>query len=225
MCGPSSQQQMLAGQSQSMASEFQANFRKQFENQSSILASLNNALSPMVAAGPNQHGFSPDELAALNTKIINTGGAAARNAAQATGTALAGRGGGGDSGLESGVDQQIKATIASKAAGDIANAQNNVQLQDFETGRQNFFNAVSGQKALAGLYDPTAYGSLGLKGNETAFGEATKVQDMKNQKEAAIAGGITSLATGALTFGMGAVQGGGLLGGFQALAGQNVGDS
>jgi hypothetical protein len=98
-CGPSSAESISQGAEQSLAQEMQSNYATRFADQQQVLDRLNQSLSPIVAAGPNQQGFSPKELANLNTQAINTTGAAARNATQAAQTSLAGCGGGGDSGL------------------------------------------------------------------------------------------------------------------------------
>jgi hypothetical protein len=200
-CGPSTAVQNDAAQAQSFSNLMQANYQQQFGAQSAILSSLNAALSPIVSAGPNQQGFSPAELSALNSKAISNGGAAYKNAAMALGGQMAGHAS--SSGLESGVDKQLRAGLASSAAGGVANAENNINLQNYETGRQNFFNATSGQRALAGLYDPSSYGKLSAETQQQAFNQNHTVEQENNQMSAGIIGGITSLATGAATFGLG----------------------
>lgn len=216
-CGPSNQEKSLAGQQASFSSLLSSNYQQQFANQSDILSSLNHAMSPIVSAGPNQQGFSGAELADLNTRAINNTGAAYRNAAQATGANLAGRSNlglpGGSSGLISGVDKQIRGAQASQAAGQLAGEQNEIGLKNYETGRENFFNAASGQRALAGLYNPTGYAGEATGANAQAFGQADKISNEENQKSASILGGITSLATDALTFGAGGLAGGAGMGG------------
>lgn len=212
-CGPSSQEQGLAASQNSFSSLLSSDFQQQFASQNSVLNNINAAMNPIVAAGPNQQGFSSAELADLNTKAINNSGAANRNAAQAASSQLAGRGGGGSSGLESGVDKQIRGSIASQQAGNLANTENNIDTQNYETGRQNFFNAAAGQRALAGLYNPSSYAGDANQAESSAFGQADKISDEENQKSAAIEGGITSLAMDAATFGAGGLAGGGGMGG------------
>lgn len=207
MCGPSGQEEQLAGEQASFASTLQANYATQFGAQSSILSSLNNAMSPIVAAGPNQQGFSAQELSTLNTSALNNGAAAARNAEQSTAGALAGRGGGGSSGLMSGVDQQIKAGVASNAAGQTAGALNSIQQQDYATGRANFFQAVGGQQTLAGLYAPSQYAQNANTGTGQAFQDASSISEQQGQEEADIAGGITSVAEMGLSGGFSGLSG------------------
>jgi len=209
MCGPSGAEKYSASQETSLAQMLQANFQTTFGEQQSVLKSLNNSLSPILAAGPNQQGFNAPELANLNTTAINASGAAARNAEQAAGNALAGRGGGGSSGLESGVDQQIKAGIASTATGQLAAQQNQIQAANYATGRQNFFNAVNGENAIAGQYNPSSYGGEASNANQAAFTMADKIQQEAAQAQAEEISGITSLAMdagGAILGGISGVQ-------------------
>jgi hypothetical protein len=209
-CGPSSAESMSQGAQQSLAQEMQANYATRFADQQQVLDRLNQSLSPIVAAGPNQQGFSPEELANLNTQAINTTGAAARNATQATQTSLAGRGGGGDSGLVSGIDRQIQGSIASSEAGNLADTQNKITAADYATGRQNYETGLKilggGPNSVAGLYDPAAFGGLASKTNESSFNEADKISQEQNAKSAAIWGSLSSLAKSGLSFATGGIS-------------------
>jgi hypothetical protein len=205
MCGPTAAEKSLQAQEQSFSTLLQSDYSQQFQNQQGVLAKLNESLTPTLEAGPNQMGYSPQELAALNTQAINTTGANYRNAAVAAGSALAGRGGGGSSGLESGVEQQIRAGIASGAAGTLSGEQLGITESNYATGRQNYDTALGGAQALAGEYNPLGYAGAGTSANTGAFGEAQTIQQQQAQKDQMIAGLITSGASDAL---------GGLAGGF-----------
>jgi hypothetical protein len=181
-----------------------------------LIQSLNKSLSPLVATGPNQQGFSAPELASLNTAAINNSGAASRNATQAAQGALAGRGG--DSGLQSGVDQQIIGSIKSNSANQLAGAQNQIAQANYATGRANYFNGVSGLSGLAGLQSNKGDEAIG--GNANAFKDADTISNETNAEQAAIAGGIASIGMDAATFGVGAAGGGGFMGGLKGLTGQ-----
>jgi hypothetical protein len=181
-----------------------------------LIQSLNKSLSPIVGAGPSQAGWSPQEAAAISTATINNGGAAARNATQAAQGALAGRGG--DSGLQSGVDQQILSTIKSNSADQIAKQQTQNTIDNYTQGNQNFWKASGGVAGLAGLQSNNGDSAIGGSGN--AFKQADTIQQEQNQEEAAIAGGIASIGMDAATFGVGAAGGGGFMGGLKGLTGQ-----
>lgn len=165
MCGATTAQKQIAGSQQGFMSQLDAAFGQNFGKQSDLYQNLTRSLTPTLNAGPNQQGFSAEENAALNTNAINTTGANYRNAAQAVGGQLAGRGDG--SGLQSGVDQQIRASIADKAAGQLSDEQNQITQANYGQGRQNYFNAVTGLGGVAAGENPT-----GFAGQATAAGNA-----------------------------------------------------
>jgi hypothetical protein len=206
MCGPSSQENAIANSNQSFANLLQGNYNTLFGQQQGVLNSINRSLSPILAAGPNQHGFSGDTLAALQTQAINNAGATNRNAQQAARTYGAGEGGGGTSGLTSGITKQIEAGIASQSAGQEASQLNQITQADFAQGNQNYWRAQGGMDQLAAGYSPNAASSGAISEGGQAFGEANQINQEKNQKWQAIAGGISSLAGGALSFATGGLS-------------------
>lgn len=192
-CGASGAEKGLEGQEADLASILQGNYATRFASQQAMLGAINSSLSPTLEAGPNQTGFSAPELAAFNTQAINTTGANYANAAKALNGQLAGRGG--DSGLESGVDQQIKSTLASQSAGQLSNEELGITQANYATGRQNYENAVSGMMALAGEENPQSFASGASSANSSAFGEAKEINEENNQVAADIgglAGGVIS---------------------------------
>lgn len=196
MCGPSTSEKNLEANEASFAQQLQQNYAQNFADQQAVLTHLNSVLSPILEAGPNQTGFSPQEAAALNTQAIDTTGAQAANAERAVGNELAGRN---DSGNlpESGVDQALKAQIASSAAGQLSSEQLGITEANYATGRQNFAQAVGEEQGLAGQYNPVSTGSLASGTNASAFGEANQIAQQQSQELSDIGGGVLSLATGA----------------------------
>jgi hypothetical protein len=200
MCGPSGSEKSLAAQSQSLSSLMQADFGQRFGQQSSVLQSLNQSLSPIVAAGPSQQGMSSSELATLNTSAINSAGAAARNARAAAGNFSAGQNN--TSGLTSGITKQINAGVDSAAANTLATNQLGITKANYDQGSANYWRALGAQQGVANAYDPSAFGSQAIGANSNAFGQAKTITDQTNAEQAAIAGGISSIAGGFLTGGL-----------------------
>jgi len=198
MCGPTSSEKLLEGQSQSFSSMLQGNYSTLFGNQLDVLGAINKSLSPILAAGPNQQGFSAQELAALNTQAINSAGAAARNASQAVGNFGAGQGAGGSTGIVSGVQKQLQSSVASSSANQLATTQDQITQANYNQGSANYWRAQGGMEQLAQGYSPNAAASAGIESNKNAFGEASTIQQQQQQEDQMIAGGITSLATGAI---------------------------
>jgi hypothetical protein len=200
MCGPTNQEKQLQGQSQSFATMLQGNYGTLFGQQQGVLNSINRSLSPILAAGPSQRGFSAEENAALNTQAINSAGAASRNAQQATANFGAGQGGGSGTGLISGVQKQLQSAVASQSANQLASAQDQITQADYTQGNQNYWRAQGGLNTLAEGYSPNSAQGGAINSNQNSFGEAKTIQDQKLQEAQAIAGGVTSLAGSALGF-------------------------
>jgi hypothetical protein len=221
VCGPSGQQKSLAGTEQNFAGVLQSDYASRFGQQSAVLQNLNSTLTPIFEQGPNQQGFGAQELAALNTAAGEGVGSNYAKASRALNNQLAVRGGGNEV-LPSGAADQLKEELASAGAAQSSALENQITTANYAQGRKNWQEAGAGLSALAGEFNPSAYGSLTSGANQAAFSEATKIQDMKNQEQADIAGGVASLAMDAASFGAGALGGGGFdfAGGLQALTGK-----
>lgn len=206
--GEGTQQSM--GAEQNLANMMQSDFQQQYQNQQGVLSSLRSSFAPTLAAGPSQMGYSPQLTAALNTQAINATGAASRNAQQFAATNSPAFQG--NTGLESGVQQQIRGSIASAQAQNLANEQIGVTEASAKQGNENYWKAASGMSALGSQYDPSNMGKLAQGANETVYGQQHS-QDLTRQK---FASGIVNMGVG---IGMDALTGGIAGGGMGALKG------
>src|SRR5277367_3499793 len=111
MCGPSSQENSLEAQQSGLAKTLGANYNQYFGSQSAVLQNLNNMLTPIAEAGPDQQGFGANELAALNTQAGEGVGQNYAKASQALNTTLATRGGGNEA-LPTGAQAALKGSLA-----------------------------------------------------------------------------------------------------------------
>jgi hypothetical protein len=210
MCGPSQQEYNAQEQESSFMQDYSNAFNTRQASQTSLLNNINNTLNPILQAGPNQQGFSASELASYDTQALDTTGKNYANAERALDTNASA---GGDSTVESGVQQQQKGALASEAAGTTSGEELGINEANYAQGRQNFESAVGGEESVAQLENPTAYGNLTQTANSTDFNESSQINQQSNQEEADIAGGITSLAGAALTGGASSVLGGLMKGG------------
>lgn len=216
MCGPSGSEKSLASGEESFSTSLQGAFNTRLGQQSATLANLNRTLNPILAAGPNQEGFSAPEKAALNTQAINTTAGNYANAARAAGNRAAANNGS-SSGLQTGGEQQIQGDIAAQGASQLSSEQEGITEADYATGRQEYNTALSGTESLAGLENPDALGSLANNANSTAFGEEKDIEEQEGQKYAEI-GGLVSGGLSALSGGLaGGLGGGGAKGFFKGL--------
>lgn len=205
MCGPSGAQKTLSNEQSQFFNELQASYSQNFGEQQAVLSSLNNALQPILEAGPNQPGFSAAETAALNSEAINATAANARNAEVVAGSSV-----GGNTGVTTGGTKQLEAGIASEAGKNLSSEENQIGLTSAELGRQNFFNAEQGLAGIASLENPVPYAGASNTAGGLAFNEATQIQNMKNQEEADIGGAVAGLAlapfTGGASLGFGQLK-------------------
>lgn len=118
--------------------------------------------------------------------------------------------------MVSGVDQQIKAGLASQASGQLSGEELGITQNNYATGRNNFWQANAGMNALAGIQNPLGFGSEGTQANQSAFGEQSQIEQQQAQKDQEIIGTITGVAADVAT--------GGLSGGMSALMGAGGGD-
>lgn len=208
MCGPSSQEKDLANSNADFSKLLQSNYQTNNGNQQSILSNINRSLTPIVNAGPSQEGYSPAEAAALNTEAINNAGGQAKNLEQIVNSSQAGKGGGGSSGLTSGIQQALNATAASSVANNLSSTQNQNLINNYNTGRQNYNAALAGEEGVASQYSPTALAGTAGGVGSNAFNEASTINQQKQQGESEIAGLATSLGGDALTAGLSSLGGG-----------------
>lgn len=192
MCGPTSAETTQQTNAATYASQLQANYGTLFGQQQGVLSSLNKSLSPTLAAGPSQQGFSGSESAALNTAAINNAGAANRSAQQAAANFGAGQGGGGTSGVQSGITKQIQGAIAGQSANQLATSQNNIQQANYAQGNQNYWKAQGAMQELGQQYNPNSAQSGAISEGGQAFSDASAIAAQAPGEQ--IAGDITALA-------------------------------
>lgn len=216
--GPSSQETQLANQQQSLSQTMTDAFSQRLDMQNQIFSNLNQALSPIVAAGPGQRGGSPQQWAAENSLAISNAAAASRNARQSVNAQLAGQGGGGTSGQISGIQSQIAGTLASNAETQLSNATEENLVHQYDVGNQNFFKATQGEQTLGNAQDALQFGQGAVGTTESAFNEANKVNSEKGSILGDI-GKVVGLGGQALggVLGLGGM-GGGLIEGIQNVA-------
>jgi hypothetical protein len=193
MCGPSGQEEQIAGQQSSLASTLQSNYNQQFANQSQVLSNLNNLYTPIAEAGPDQQGFGGQELAAINTQEGQGVGTNYAHASQALNNTLASQGGGNEF-LPNGAQAELKGSLATSAANQLSSEQLQTTQANYAQGRQNYNQATAGLQTLASQYNPTGFASGANDAFKQSFTDANQIQTQKNQEQQAIASGIAGIA-------------------------------
>lgn len=201
--GASSQQEQLANSQQNFYNTMTQDYNTQFGNQSAILSKLNNTLSPIVAAGPNQFGYSAAETNNLNSSALQNTGQQYANASQALKANQAATGGG-NVPLPSGVQSQQQAGLASSAANQASNQLLGIQQSGYQQGYNTFENAVGQLGGVASQYNPTGFAGSANSAGSAAGTTANQVTQLNNAASpwnlvGGLLGGAASAVTGGLT--------------------------
>jgi len=200
-CGATPGQQQLATQQTSAYTTLTNQASSQFGQASGVFNDLVSSFAPIVAAGPNQQGFSPAEVSAMNSQAITNTGQGYRNAKAAVGNAESAVGGGNTGDTSGGATVGENLSLAENAGNQTASELNNITQANYATGRQNYFNAASG---LANA--PSVFGTANQAANAaTGAGEAAEksTNDVASQDNSWVGavtgalGNIAGVATGA----------------------------
>lgn len=210
-CGASSQQSATYAQQSQLSQQMMNQSQSVFGNSSQVFNDLVNSLSPTVAEGPNQKGFSSAEESALNSAAITNSGVAARNAKSATGDAMAAQNGGNVSGTASGTTAGVDANINASAAENTADQLNKINQGNYEVGRENYNTAVGALEGSTNVFNPAT--SAGSAASSALEGQANTANQIAQEDNSWVQG-----VTGAL----GGIAGAGVTGGFKNL-GSGVG--
>jgi hypothetical protein len=197
----SDQEKDLAAQQAAFYKTMTANYNTQFADQGAILSSLKTAFEPILSAGIDQFGFSPQETASLRTSASDNNATQFNNAQKTLNNDLAARGGG-NTFLPSGADAQLQASLLGGAATQESNSQNQITEAGYNQGRSNFLAAESVLSGTAKLYDPTLYAGDANQAGASAFQSADTIQAQNDQWQT-ILGGVLGGVAGAATGGLG----------------------
>jgi hypothetical protein len=200
VCGATQAQKDAQQAQANLANEMTKDYATVFGENQNILSSLKTALQPIIAAGPNQQGFSPAELTNLQGQATNLSAQGANNAEIAAQNREASAGGG-SAAIPSGASEQINAMVNNSANQNLANTQANITAENYATGRQNFFNAQGDLASAAGaLENPaTQAGNAATGANTESMNAATQIQQANDEWVSALGGMVGSLGGAALS--------------------------
>jgi hypothetical protein len=156
-CGATPAQEQLSAEQAQFYETLTSAFNEVFPEQQQILASLTSEFSPILAAGPNQPGFSAAEEAAMRTQASDLTAQGAQQAAVGLGAKEATMGG--SEAIPSGANLQLEAGLRSSAENENAREQGLITQENYATDRANFLNAAEALGGVAGMQNPTGFGS------------------------------------------------------------------
>jgi hypothetical protein len=202
-----------------LQSEEAAFYKKQIEaydtayaNFSELQNTLKAQFAPILAAGSEQMGYSPEELAALRTQSTE---GTARNydkAQRALQQNIAAQGGGTSPvNMTGGPAAQIKSELASAAAQEASGEQLGITTSGYDVGRQKWQQAVQGEEALAAGWNPNSFSGSATNAGGLANSEANTIAAQQNSIWNSVIGGLSGIA--------GSAAGGWATSGFKAPSG------
>ncbi len=177
--GASGQQTSLANSQQAFYDTMTKDYSQQFANQTAVLNAVNASVQPVIAAGPNQYGFSPAETNVLNSQAIQ-GTAQQYNQAQKALQQRQAAEGGGTQFLPSGVNEQQKAELAATGANQTSSELLGIQQAGYTQGANQYQSAVQQAEGAAGIYNPTGYSGAATGAGNAAANEANTVAQENN---------------------------------------------
>ena len=168
MCGggPTSSQIQLQNEQMNFYNTLSQDYSTQFADQHNILTALTSADNPIVAAGPNQYGFSKPEDTALRTQAEEGTAQSFAQASKALGEQNAAAGGG-NVAIGSGAQQQEKEQLSSATAQQQSAEDLGITTAGYQQGYNQWLAAGSALGNTAGMYNPA-----GFAGQATGAGGA-----------------------------------------------------
>lgn len=197
--GASAEEKAAAASTASLNTTIQQSMQTMFANQQNVVKAINNAFQPILAKGESQQGFSPEELAARKTSVIENNAQQFANAKRATQGAFASRGGGNEV-LPSGVEAQVEGSLAADTAAKTAAGLTNVDIANWETGRENFKEAAGIESGVMSAQGIAPIAGTAVQGSEAAFTQQSKITEENDAASPwAMVGGILGSVAGTAT--------------------------
>ena len=202
--GPSRQMQALNNQVQGFTNDMTALAKKEGLSASTVFQNLLQPLQRIVQGGPQQAGWSNEQVSNYNASVANQSAATARDLG-GLGTVTGGPG----------ASQAAVLAARQKAEDERAAGVASGTEKSFEAGREEFNTAVGEEKQLPGVFE-TANKGAEVAGNQQQEAEKSQ-QNIDTQKRAASFSGV-------LGKGLSGV-GGALLGGSSPASAPNIPDT
>ena len=197
-CGASPEQEEVQNAQMGYMGQAAAQSSAIFGADSQVYNSLMATFAPIVAAGASQEGFSPAEKANLNSEAITETGQSYKNAKEAVGEAQSSVGGGNTSlpsGTQTGEDLQLAESGANQTASELGQ----ITQADYQTGRQNYQQAVQGELAAPNVFNGSTAATNAVTNSSTAAGNtANQIAQQNNSWAQAVTGALGGIAGAAI---------------------------
>lgn len=199
MCGATSAQNNIQQQQLNNYNTATQQAQQVFGNSSSVFNDLVKTFSPVVAAGPSQQGYSPQELANLNSQAITNVGQSYKNEKQALGDSQAAQGGG-RAVLPGGANIGTQDALAENAGNATASALSGITQAGYAQGNKNWTEAAAGLSGAPAVFGASTNSlNAGTSAGNAASNTANQIAQAANSPwQAAIGalGGVAGAAAG-----------------------------
>lgn len=196
MCGGPSKTQEDLQQEQADFYKEQINaYHESYSQFTEISDALKKQFAPVLAAGPDQQGYSADELSALTTMATEGTAAEYAKAQRAIQQKRAAMGGGTSNvNITSGGAQDEAARVASMAAGQTAAQKLQIKQAGYEYGHQKWQEAVSGEQGLAAGWNPNTFSGSTVNAGKAASDMANTISQQQQSAWGSVLGAIGGIA-------------------------------
>ena len=195
MCGPTAAQSSGLAAQQSLQQQLQTEATAAYGDDAGIMQQLSAAYAPIVAAGPNQEGYSPQEEQTLRTQADESTATDYKQAKEATDESLSAEGGG-NTEVPSGTKDAIDAGIAEKGAQQRSSEQLGITDADYQQGYQEFSDATGGLLKTSQILSPTGLADVSESAATGADTEANTIAEQANSWEAPVLGAVGAIGGG-----------------------------
>jgi len=158
---------------------------KMFAAQTDLLNQIKSVTLPILAKGPQQYGFTPEEDAMLRTAITDEGARATANVVGATQLRELQKTGGTQV-LPTGASAELEQHARILGAQDTAGRLVAQKLAGFQAGNQLYAQALGALSGVAGFQDPTRYATAA----EGAGAGATQAIQLADSQRSSLLGKI-----------------------------------
>jgi len=193
VCGASSQQTQIEAAQANFYNTLTSQYSTVFGQDQAILGQLTKAFEPILKAGPNQQGFSAQELQSLESQATTGVGQNYKNAQAALATQQAAQGGG-NAFVPSGAQQEQRAQLAQSAAATSSGEQLGIEQANYAQGLQNFQMAANALGGVSSQLNPQGFANSATGAGSAASTTANEITQANNSWMNLVSGAIGSAA-------------------------------
>lgn len=192
MCGATDQQNQLETSQADFYNEATQQQQQVYGEDQEILSALKQSYAPILAAGPNQQGFTQGETNNLNTQATEGTASTYSQASKALREGQAATGVTAPTGAMNAEQEEL----ASSAANSEAQQKQQITQANYGQGYNEWQTAANGLTASAGLLNPAGYSGAATGAGESAANTANQIASQSNSWLNAALGAAGSIGTG-----------------------------